>query len=369
MDSFGVGCLHFSTVNNSNNIEGEEYIENLENALETVPNINDIQVSVGDRFIKESFNIEENNGTLDGKGSIFPPTSTKLIINYTVYIPRRIQEDLTYNDKHLDSEKFIVQMRYDPYFFPVTYVEPLSENNIYNPSTGVEIVRKFMDDKFPVSSICFDSLGPSPFHADFFLSVESSPNGECQIDGIEYEYSKKGGYDIYSILADKNHFSNLEEAKNKLYYEMKDEFGAFYFMSQGNLRRHKKWRKVSQSSNELRSLHGEEGFRGFVNRIVKTNRKLRNCFILLLDYEAMDISLRQSAERAYQNLLDERTPIIDSFLREKKERQWEFPTSQVKEILNLFEGRRRKRIEGVIVIISAILGGVVGSIMTMWLSG
>ena len=46
----------------------------------------------------------------------------------------------------------------------------------------------------------------------------------------------------------------------------------------------------------------------------------------------------------------------------------EYPTRQLLELANLFEGRREKIVESVIILISAILGGAIGALITILLT-
>jgi hypothetical protein len=45
-----------------------------------------------------------------------------------------------------------------------------------------------------------------------------------------------------------------------------------------------------------------------------------------------------------------------------------YPTSQVREVITLLENRRSKTIDNFIVLISAVLGGIIGAILTLLVS-
>lgn len=94
------------------------------------------------------------------------------IIEFELYIPKRIQEELSsFKKEEIDTEKFGIIIQ-DSFHGPVTFVEPINSKDLDNPSFAVQVTREFLRrefEKYSSSNMEFTCIGPSPFHAEFIV--------------------------------------------------------------------------------------------------------------------------------------------------------------------------------------------------------
>jgi hypothetical protein len=168
--SFGVGCFHFwPTAIPPFTLTIDEYADQLRETLESIPTISNIEIDADSAT--PDVPVTEKLLTLSD-GEDFLPHPAFLDISFDVYIPYRIQEEITdeiTTDRTL-TENFRVHIRYD-YEAPLVFVELLNPSKLPDPSQAVQVVREYLNRQVNCSlrKVRFDALGPSPFHADFYI--------------------------------------------------------------------------------------------------------------------------------------------------------------------------------------------------------
>ena len=214
---FGIGCFHFGVKKSPPfTLQGSEYLETLRNQLEGIPNVDQITIDSYLDFEDTSLELDEPLSSINASYGFFPSPACGLDIGFEIYIPHRLQSQLASFGRKLFTctERFRVFIR-NPYFFPITFVEAIEPTGDCQPSDGVVVVREFLKNHFEESKpdgIGFDCLGPSPFHADFFLQSGMTSDQEYDNNGFHCEPTYHRGYDRMDFLFDPSTTTRLHSS-------------------------------------------------------------------------------------------------------------------------------------------------------------
>ena len=140
--AFGVGSWKFGLkLNGPISLSVEEYCSRLSSELETISSLSDLEI-VHDEDHDVIFTEKHLEDSEMGP-AIFPG-HTIFEINFELYIPFRIQQEIVgaYFDTDTMTEKFRIHTL--PYHAPVAFVELLNGGTSHNPSTAVRVVREYL---------------------------------------------------------------------------------------------------------------------------------------------------------------------------------------------------------------------------------
>ncbi|WP_343604080.1 hypothetical protein [Fluviicola sp.] len=371
--AFGIGCFNFKPAKQIPfEFKTNVYLEKLKACLAQIPNLNNFIYSFDDETLSETLKVNEElpNITLDG--DYFPYLSFSEI-EFELYIPERVQVDITgYEAKHLRtySETFKVSVHYN-YHFPVSIVQILNPSKEPDPSLAVRIVREFLRNeiaKIKNSEIEFESLGPSPFHVDCYLKPEIDVHEDDWLFDVR-ELTQKG-FDKVTINYNSKEFSDANEALDLLKEDIVDEFGYCYkFISIQNQKR-QFWSEIHELVDELIIIQKAKGIKGFFQRLFRRSSKINTLFTEIADFEGLQIATNGLKQYEYNEIYraNDQT-FFQKYIDENLEEKYGYPVKEMSELISFFESRRVKSIELIIAIVASIIGGVIGAVATMMLSG
>jgi len=367
--SFGIGCFHFFYKKQTPfKFKGSNYIDDLKKTLEGVPNVSNVQIDSTDDFLNYEEKIDDNEFFQSEGLNLFPYPSLGMDIQFEIYIPERIQNEITslsINDLH--TERFRVKIIYT-YFLPFVIVELINPSQIPSPSIAIMIIREFLISQINKNenTINLECLGPSPFHADFYLApVDSMDKTEV----LRCNVTKSRGYDLIKFEFNNKIISNIENAKEFFLEELGDEFGLYYHINNGELIRMHQWENMQELLDKLVLLNKTKGIKYAWFRITQVYNLIQEITIMLTEFESSDIDFKYEINKEFRDINRERTEAyLGEYLKEEINEIKSYPTNQVREILNLIENRRSKRIENLIAIFSALIGGIIGSLITLFFS-
>lgn len=372
--AFGVGCFNFGVKKSPPfTITGSRYISELTAALERVSNISEIKINASEEFLGLSRFVQGPFIPLDEGYDFFPSTDFDPEISFDLYIPRRVQHELSplKPSPEIGTEKFKISMS-RPLYLPVTFVEAIEPDKMNYPSEAVMIVREFLEKHINEPSseyIRFESLGPSPFHANFFLKKEVQRSEDYPYRGFRCHRTPMRGDDRLEFLLDPAFGVTHEVAKKGLFRVLKDEIGVFYLITHMRNLRHRAWADLQSDISELVKAREKGFFRSLWQNLFSGARQIHDAFVGIAECEIEDMEGRTYLEQAYRGLFKYKTePFLDLELKESMQEWPVCPANQLREIVTLLETRRSRLVEGFILLLSAILGGVVGSIITLLVS-
>ena len=280
--SFGVGCFHFGLIshNNEEEFNPSKYVEDVQKFLSSYPNIEDIEISA-----PVSYRVTQYYSELDEDGEISSgigiyPWITNGLIKFKANIPARVQEDLWQGipiiKRTAPTESYIIVIVYN-FEFPVAIVSG-ADHVISKPSDAVVVIRKYLEKYAPKdSNVQFQFLGPSPFHANFF--VEESTDFTFDID-------KQYGYHRVSFgvppAADSREF---KQVLSGIECEIVKELGLYYKFIQARNYFDNRWNKYTNEVSLALDIIKKD--RSFIRKIIEfgAHPKFDSLSIDLIDFE------------------------------------------------------------------------------------
>ena len=359
MRSFGIGCYHFGIKKAPPfKITINEYINEIKNSLNKIQNLNNLQIEC---FEEEDYNIEDAIETIDKERGVFP-NPLGFLIKFELFIPLRIQSELGVVE--LPTEKFTVTIVYN-YFLPVVIIEPHNYEAEIMASSAVRLIRLFLGKEFKSDVLRFESLGPSPFHVDCFIKPEDS-FGDLTIWSKRFP---QRGYDKIYFYYNPKSFSNENEVLEKIIDETDSELGFFYSIIQHEASQFYKWSKIELLVKNLtRTLH-LGGIKGFINKFLLCSRESNNIFISSAEFQSNEIMEKKFLRKHYKDVyFGEQEGHFKHFIDSEIENRIEYPIKQVNELISFLENRRLHILEISMLLFAAIIGGVVGALLTYLLT-
>ena len=371
--AFGIGCYHFGVKKTPPfKFKGTEYLEELKLTLSSISNLNNLKISSDEDFNKWTTKITEELPNLEDDDDFFP-YPFKLNIDFELYIPFRIQEEITgEKEKFLDTygENFKVKI-IQSFDLPVAVVEIINPTKKPDPSTAVQIVREFIRRELTKNKsqyIRFEYLGPSPFHLDCYLKPQKPKSDEEWLFNPQEQLRK--GYDELTIYYNEDNIKDSDEAMDYLISSLRDEFGFFYRCIQMRNSKMHSWDIIEKNLNELLEIQNKYGLKGFYKRFFRRPSLIGQLFTDIATFEGEDIFRTGLKQNSYNKIFSIKDQIFfKTFIDKELEEKIDYPVKQTSDLITFFEIRRVKSMEFIIALISAILGGAIGAILTIYFLG
>lgn len=365
MKSLGLACFHFGTkLKKGETWRTEDHIKEIEKTLKLIPSIDEIVV-LYDKRIKQEFVIEEPPGEL--KNGHFFPKVFFLSVSFVLTIPRRIQESSageSWAFKRTNTEKFRLRI-IDTFYGPISIVEPIEPSPETSPSYSVEIVKDFLDSEFEKieSNVTFESVGPSPFSADLYFIENSSEDKQRIIE--KNELPKRGFNEIYFFYKS-DLFENEEKALSYLIKEIEGEIGLFYRISRRKTKTLAAWDKIEKEIKQIEKL--ENSPNTSKREKWSLNKKRRDLIDSLYKFEASHTTAQNSTTKDISTLYKKQTPyFFREYLIQQESEFPEHPIGPVRDWLVHGESRALKSLEIWAIMLSAVLGGASGGLVSLLL--
>lgn len=375
--AFAFGCFHFGlkeTAHSSLNIQG--FIAEVQDALRSVPNVDNVRVDCD----SDAYNrvVRLSGKVLSLRGGDRPyPYLPRGHISFDLLIPQGAQREIlrggrnTSRDPLTFTERFRVEIHYR-YHFPIAVFRAIEPTSEPDPSDAIIIIRKLLEREFKrqqQSHIDFQFLGPSPLHANFYLTA-SPEYSETSSQTFNLDIEHRRGYDRYYFYYNASAHDSTEDAARRLLLDLFSELDLYYLIVSIENKKIHTWAEINKLSQSLTELYQRRGLKGFLTQTFKSTGLVNDTFVALADFESQAIFRDGMVRNSYRNVYSSDS---GSYLREIVDREMEertsYPTEQVRSLLQLFETRRLNALELRTVLISAISGGVFGGVVSGLLGG
>jgi antitoxin component HigA of HigAB toxin-antitoxin module len=246
---------------------------------------------------------------------------------------------------------------------PVAIVEPLAPTQHPEPSQAVQVVREAIDAALddPALPIRFQSLGPSPFHAEFSLAAASEAD-ITDFFGFDVNITSTRAYDFYDFLYNTSEFPDTDAAFETLLDFLGQELDMYYRIVGVRAQKSFAWQELDALTWTVVRLHQKRGLRGHLDRLIHSKQALNAAFIALAEFEGTALLTDSSVERDYRDTYESDEPaylkaLVDQELKNKST----YPTEQSSSLIRLFETRRLSGLELTALFLSAVVGGLIGA--------
>ncbi|MGY3257008.1 hypothetical protein [Pseudomonas chlororaphis] len=364
--AFGIGCFHFGyNPGLPLKYTTSEYIEALKFSLNSLSSVSQLEIDYYDKF-EESYELSGAPPSLfDGE---FFPYVEFLTINFKLYIPRRVQaEVISESEDYLRSgaEHFNVRI-VNHYYGPLAFIECLDAKKSF-PSGAVRVLREFLKREFKKISngITFESLGPSPFHGDFYVRCSAEVDG-----GVSLEIDVVKGYDVFvfTVSNGKSHPDNTD--MDTVYGLIDDEISLFYELQRARVRLMRGWQKITETWTSLKEKTDAEFsisrvFDRF--KVHSTSKQLiSDAYSFRVECELQQQQIEAQLKFTYGKGVSR---YLESYLLDRSEQVPDYPIESILNWAQHVNQASFKAAEIIAVMSSAVFGGVVGAVLTKALAG
>ncbi|MEQ1621197.1 MAG: hypothetical protein ABL919_07295 [Methylococcales bacterium] len=369
MKSIGIGCFNFGISKLvSTDIKVSEHVQNIKSSLEKIPSIGEIEIEFDDRF-DDLITVPANNIGL--KHNLVIPHIEFLRVEFSLHLPTRIQVsvlDESWAYERSGTEDFRVTL-VSSFYGPVTFVESVGSAVKNDPSYSVRIVRAFLEAEFKKleENVTFEYLGPSPFHANLFLTENTEKKG-CAM--IECEEIHARGYNDIIFKYDPEKFTSEQEIYEYFISEVDGELGLFYEIVRLKNRQNNAWRQISENVQSLKQVElGGLRWWSFLKKY-KQLRNQRDIINELYQFKAENEGVRKQVQEWVDDAYSKQLAVyFEDYVRNNEAKFPSYPIDAISEWLRHNEARSIKYIELSIIFISSLFGGVIGSLLTILLQG
>lgn len=351
--SFGVGCFHFQALTDLSGEDGpKRYFEHLKEFLHRDNLVKDVEIIDAENEVVFGGLPDQDlgDGSFTDVRYVYPYLQ-KASIRFTIAMPPRIQKEyLSEFRSPLVSENFEVHVAYG-HQSPVAYVKP--EHVESDPSKAVAMLWKYMKKNWSSDGkIQFFMLGPSPFHADFFVAKKD-------IDNAEIRYKEQFGYDEVLIEIPKK--ISDEFSFDLAIYRLTSELSIFY-----------RTVKMSNKINRRFELISNEIDANLDQEILNSKKKIRvnsgiDAYASLIRLEKIDSDIQSlgHAVRGYQSRVVQQFGdlALEKKILEVLGELKKTPIQSYKNIVSTLKERNSTHSANKTAIISAFIGVVLGFLL------
>jgi hypothetical protein len=204
-------------------------------------------------------------------------------------------------------------------------------------------------------------VGPSPFHADFFLTLEQGGRSK---DLFITKHKPQPGYDTLEIACCTS--LGVEDARDALFESVLDEFALFYDLKRRMSAQMDSWFRTQESIREaLKPTSARRGWQKlgwlFTRRTI-FRRIIHSLLTFRADATYFKAQIREDYRSHYES--GKYQPFIKSFVDGEIADIYEYPVSEALETMKFEFDRVTKYLEWSTVFLAAIFGGIVGAAVT-----
>lgn len=370
MIAFGIACFNFGVhLDKVGKIDAPKYVALIEKSLYESDYIERNSVVIDyDNSTSFVYDLDKQPELLgDGGGFPLPPFFE---LQFDIHIPRHIQEEL---NKELgfgfDIQKSIRVRIIETFYGPISFVHFESESN-EDASRAVVLVREYLERHFADKSVYFEFLGPSPFHADFSISPNvagSEPISSFDDNGFLCKSSPRMGYDQISFIYLPEMYATEQEALESLIDCLKPEISYAYLSDSLRVQQMHEWLEIDALYHELVDTTNKYDWYSRLKLILTPHSQLTHKLLhKLTSFEIMTVSQSTLLQTDYDSVYGVGLPtylqnVIDKECRRKTE---DYPTKQIIYFLEFHEKRFLQIWQTSILAVSALVGAVIGSVLT-----
>ena len=201
--------------------------------------------------------------------------------------------------------------------------------NTEDPSDGVFRVREYLKS-YLKEPYCLNVIGPSPFHADFFIR-------RTNFFGVEIE--KLRGYDTIKVYVSA---TENKEIIDQIFNELEDELDLFYLIRQSEHSQFEEWDDVSEKVSEAIKQIDFFSYKPADQFTLLRPKRLIVAMQALSEFEAKTLTLPAFLNERLRGILDLGKDNLLSYAKKDIENFYTFPIESSQNLLKFVSEIRGK---------------------------
>ncbi len=357
---FGVGCFSLTCRRTGRSLlRPSGYAALLRDLLKSFPAAGNIVISTGRSDEPRPFTVQDHfqGGELPHAGLAY------FACQFDLHIPEPIQNELSPLGSLPGTEDFRIHIKHTS-FGPVCFVRLLRPHGPPDPSAAVVVVSKYLSREIPGlgNKLAFDVMEPTPFHAGFSLSMSHTDNAGAG-QRFQADCVRPRGHASVAFRRDAEADTDPDDALDELFEELLDELALYYHIVRGNQSAFRMWEALQKQVEALLEATRR-------SRMGRRSAAIHDLHTALVEFEAREIFRREEDAHRIRQLYGLSAPTyLRAFVDDAVSESPTYPLSGVKSLLEFLEGRRSKTLELLIVMLSTLIGGLAGAVITAALQG
>jgi hypothetical protein len=225
-------------------------------------------------------------------------------------------------------------------------------------TTVLDIARRHLALQLEGTGVALDVLEPTPFPADFrvFERVEGADADQLVSVNVE----TRPGFDLVDMEVDGH--GAFEAIFDHVLYQVALEADDYYSVELAVDRAELRWDAIMEKFNGfIASQRGRRTpFRG------NGSVEIRDLMLGLIETKAAILAERHDLLEQVEKARASDVGVLSEYIVERFGRFPDFPFDEYTRMLEFLEGRRAHRSDAVIALVSALIGGLVGSLYVLF---
>jgi hypothetical protein len=215
-----------------------------------------------------------------------------------------------------------------------------------------------------------DFVGPSPFHADFYLSMDENEDKEKTNNYFEIEHLKTTAYDELYIKYNKSDFKSEEDALKYLMSELESEVAYFYNFKVMEINKSHEWSIINEGMHSILDFEDKESKKTLVDKYINRPKLFKEVFKNIGLFKGQEIFNKNINNRDYSSIYKhpDMQTYLRSFIDQEISESMDYPLDETIELLKYFDQKSSKTFELTVIFIATIMGGLIGALITILFS-
>jgi len=202
-------------------------------------------------------------------------------LDFNIYIPFRLQaKTINTDENYIDTytENFRVSIKHN-WYGPISFIECINPEVNTEPSTAVRIIRDYLSNEVKniKTFLITDFIGPTPFHADFYLSITDKDDSKTT-NQFELDFIKQAGYDRLYFKYNPQLFESETEALESLFIELENEIAFFYNVKVKQVRNIRNWSGIQEDLHTILEYEDSKAKKSILDKLFKRPKLLKKVF-------------------------------------------------------------------------------------------
>ncbi|MEU7413959.1 hypothetical protein AB0B40_32435 [Streptomyces sp. NPDC042638] len=345
------------------------WVDEVERVFNLIPSIKNLQV----KGARSGYALFDTEGVEEPGSLIYHPIPINGTVSFTINIPSRVQNRLNpLWSTSIDNkvEEFLVFIELDS-DYPYVWVA-VSGDDVIRPSGAVVAVREFLREEIEKladnSTLTLTTLGPSPFHADFFVE-EAGPGqeeGEVVAPGLRVALQRgRNSYSKCTFYYDGAEFSSPAHAMEAIRQKIGPEFAVFYWLTAEKTVKRLSMDTLTVQVDESVAMYRNKGVVNWLRRVITSRSALRNISLELLKIQMSMAKTQQSNSKEIEELGSNRgTLLFDDELKKASSLNYGSDLENLGAMLKVLESQHTQTVQRLTAFAVSLLGVVVGAFLT-----
>jgi hypothetical protein len=225
-------------------------------------------------------------------------------------------------------------------------------------TTALDIVRRYLALTLKGTGLMLDALEPTPFPADFRVFARDEETPADQLIAVNIE--ARPGFDLVDLEIRAS--GAFEELFDHVLYQVALEADDYYGLELAVDRAEMRWDTIMVRFDAF--IQHQRARRSLVSG--KASGAIRDLMLGLIETKAAILAERHDLLEQVEKARASDVGVLSEYIVERFARFPDFPFEEYMRMLEFLEGRRAHRSDAVIALVSALVGGLVGSLYVLF---